>query len=325
MTSTNGQHHPNLGRSTLRQSSCSDVEQLPNGSRILLSMDDTDADESDNGQKEKSKKSRRLQKTRKPSNSSIQQIHPTPPVPRTNLRIEEQRRSSSNDDDENQESISRLSEIYFPNRRFKISASKKSQQLIFTTTTATTTTDDELTKQTHRVDILNQLNSKSEKTNSTTNDSTLSSPNPTISAAPPVRKINRFQVKAIRKSQQAHILLANAVAAKSSNDDDCSVPNERSISQIRPTIIDRMNGNTPTTDGENSRMNSDDLIQRTQNGQNEYHHVRFKVASHGKRESTVEEEKLSAPSTNNIASVTASMPPSSATPAQGEVRSDIII
>ena len=295
--------HPS---SKAHQSSCSDDEHQ--------SVDSDEADESDHEQTTKQIKLRRLQKTRKPSNSSLQHKadHQTPPLSRSYPRKDEplqQQRSSSNEDEENQESISRLNELNFTNRRMKFSNNRRALHFTVTTTATTTTTDEEINKQSKCQTVFDQSDSKLTKTA----ESNLSSPIPTMVA--PVRKANRFQVKSIRKSQQPHILLAKATAAKSSNEDDCSVPNDTLPNlQARPTIIERSNVQTPTTDGDHPLHSMD-------TSENERHRVRFQVTSHVKRDSTVDEEKLAISSTATAVTLPTPAPASSNAPAKEEVKS----
>jgi hypothetical protein len=279
---------------------------------------DTDADESDheimNNNTKQMTKARRLLKTRKTSFSStnINNNH-TPPISRTNIRKDDQQRqrSSSNDGDNNK--IHSMSdEISFNNKRLKPFSLKKRAHII-----TTTTTDDDTTKH-HRYHPLDNLEINRKNFPS---ESTGSSPIPTISAPTnpiPTRKTNRFQVKSIRKSQQQHILLA--AAAKSSNDDDCSVPNRRIKLSIKPSLIERKHTNTPTTDGENSATNTDNIVNGAVSAlktvENGHHRVRFHVTQHKKHESAAEEEKLPAPAIT----LPTPAPPSSAASAQGEVR-----
>jgi hypothetical protein len=309
----------------------SDEEHQSSYSRTVFSSIDTDADESDNEQSGTLTKARRLQKTRKTSISSLQskidinknQYHHhhnhhynySPPLSRTLSRNNEHPRTSSNDDEENRETICRLSESNFITRRVKLSAMRKSQQFTVTTTaTATTTTDEDINKQSHPYQSIHHLSTESATT--TTTESNLSSPIPSMIV--PVRKVNRFQVKSIRKSQQPQILLASATAAKSSNDDDCSVPNGRANLQLRPAIIERHKTNTPTTDGEASRIHPDNSLHGMNTGENEQHSVRFQVKSNGKQDLNVQEEKLAAPSATTVIQPIVA-PHSSNIRAQGEV------
>jgi len=274
---------------------------------------DADADESDNGNHKKSQKCRRFQKTRKTSNTSL---------PQKFENHNEQQHSSSNDDETKE-----LNSIVNGNneRRTKPVLVKKFNRSMITTTT---TTDDDIANQIHHYHPLDNLQSKFPSTpppTTTRNESNLSSPIPTINAStnqPVVKKINRFQVKSIRKSQQQEILLANAAAAKSSNEDDCSVPNL----QLKPSIIKRKSITTPTTDGENSTINTDNIINGTVSRlnpiENEHHHVRFHVTQREKKESTAEEDKLHNQTTASV-TVSTPAPLSSAASAQGEVWNDL--
>jgi hypothetical protein len=280
------------------QSSCSE-DEISTKFHPISSSIDADADESDNGNSKDIKKSRRLQKTRRISNSSIQK-------PETNSNSKDElQRLSSNEDGNNE-------------RRLKSTLLKKSDHL-------TTTSDDDVIKQYHRYHPLDNIDSKLTAT-TTTNESNLSSPIPEMTPStnqPSVKKVNRFQVKSIRKSQQ-QILLANANTAKSSNDDDCSVPNNKSNLQLKPSIIDRKHTNTPTTDGEHTATNTENLVNNAVSALNsvehEHHHVRFQVIPHGKHESTAEEEKTPNQISTAVSLPTPTAPPSSTASAQGEVR-----
>jgi hypothetical protein len=263
-------------------------------SHSVSSSIDADADESDNGNNKNIKKSRRLQKTRKTSNSSIQKSE-------VNNSKDELQRSSSNENEN-------------PDRRLKSSLIKKINNL-----TTTTTSDDDTIKQYHRYHPLDNI--ESNRATTTTNESNLSSPIPTMNVSanqPSVKKVNRFQVKSIRKSQQ-QILLANASAAKSSNDDDCSVPNL----QLKPSIIGRKYINNQTTDGENTATNTDNHVNSAlptlSTIENGHHRVRFQVTPHGKHESPPEEEKLPNQTATAVALPTP-VAPSSTASVQGEVR-----
>jgi hypothetical protein len=280
------------------QSTCSDDDDIQSKLYPKSYSIDADADESDNGNNKPSFKSRRFQKTRQASNSSV---------------TKNERRQSSSNDEENKE----LNTI--PIGRTKPVVFKK-----FDRSRTTTTTDDEAAKQLDRYHPLDNLQSKILPP-TTTNESNVSSPTPAVIPStnqPPFRKVNRFQVKSIRKSQQQQILLANATAAKSSNDDDCSVPNEKSNLQLKPSIIERKHTNTPTTDGENSTINTDVIVNGTVSTshpvENGYHRVRFHFTPHDKKESAAEEEK----SHNHIpttVSLPVPVPPSSTASAHEEV------
>ncbi|CAF3565709.1 unnamed protein product [Adineta steineri] len=320
-------------------SSCSDEEgesslhHSPNqSSRSSSSSIDTDADESDhklsnnNINNKQTIKPRRFQKTRKTSFSSNNNNH-TPPISRTNIRKDDQnqQRSSSNDED-NTELNSINEEISFNNnnnRRLKLFSLKKRDHMA---TTATTTTDDDTTKH-HRYHPLDNLEMNGKKFPS---ESTGSSPVPTnLTPINPIqtRKATRFQIKSIRKSQQHQILLANAAAAKSSNDDDGSLSNQQPKLSFKPSLLERKHTNTPTTDGENSTTNTDNIVngavtalKTAQNNSgnssgNGYHRVRFHVTQHRKHESPAEEEKVTVPITPSPAPPA---PHSSAASAQGE-------
>jgi hypothetical protein len=278
---------------------------------------DTDADESDheiiNNNPKQITKSRRLLKVRKTNFSLVNSnsTH-TPPISRTNLwKDDQQRQRSSSNDDDNHEINSINDEAIFNNRRLKTFSLKKRDL-----THTTTTTDDDTTKhyRYHALDNL-ELNRKNFPS-----ESTGSSPIPIMSAPvnpPPTRKTTRFQIKSIRKSQQQQILLANAAAAKSSNDDDCSLPNPRT----KLALLERKHTNTPTTDGENSTTNTDNIVNGAVSAlktvENGHHRVRFHVPQHKKHESAAEEEKLPTQAT----SLPTPAPPSSAASAQGEVSS----
>ena len=274
------------------ESSCSEDEnQLKSNS--LSSTIDADADESDNGNNKDIKKSRRLQKTRKTSNSSIQK-------PEVNNSKDELQRSSSNENENT-------------DRRLKSASIKKTNNL-----TTTTTSEDDTIKQYHRYHPLDNIESTIATTTTTTNESTLSSPIPTMTVStnqPSVKKVNRFQVKSIRKSQQQQILLANANAAKSSNDDDCSVPNL----QLKPSIIGRKYTDVQTTDGETTVTNTSSALPTLSTIENGHHRVRFQVIPHGKHESPAEEEKLPNQTATAVAQPTP-VAPSSTASVQGEVR-----
>jgi hypothetical protein len=285
------------------QSSCSENDE--NQSKfhsVILSRDAAaDADESDNGNNKNIKKTRRFQKVHKASNSSLPQKYEN---------NNEQQNSSSNDDDENRKF--NLIVNGHNERRTKPVSTKKF-------TRSSTTTDDDTSKQLHRYHPLDNLQSKlppqpPPPQTTTTNESNLSSPIPTINTTanqPSVKKVNRFQVKSIRKSQQQHILLANTAAAKSSNDDDCSVPNNQSNLQLKPSIIERKNTITPTTDLENGT------------NENGLHRVHFHVASHEKKESTAEEEKIpNQTTTTTTVTLPTPAPPSSTLSTQGEVNNN---
>ncbi|CAF1156874.1 unnamed protein product [Adineta steineri] len=319
-------------------SSCSDEEgesslhHSPNqSSRSSSSSIDTDADESDhklsnnNINNKQTIKPRRFQKTRKTSFSSNNNNH-TPPISRTNIRKDDQnqQRSSSNDED-NTELNSIHEEISYNNnnnRRLKLFSLKKRDHMAATTTT----TDDDTTKH-HRYHPLDNLEMNGKKFPS---ESTGSSPVPTnITPINPIqtRKATRFQIKSIRKSQQHQILLANAAAAKSSNDDDGSLSNQQPKLSFKPSLLERKHTNTPTTDGENSTTNTDNIVngavtalKTAQNNSgnssgNGYHRVRFHVTQHRKHESPAEEEKVTVPITPSPAPPA---PHSSAASAQGE-------
>jgi hypothetical protein len=300
-------------------SSCSDEEgeSSLHCSYNQSSSTDAEPDESDhetNNNNKQTLKPRRLQKTRKISFQS----NITPTTSKTTIRKDEQppaqqqQEELSSNDDEDHKEINGCShdDMFLVNRRLKFFSSKKSDHV-----TTTTTTDDDTTKYYHRYHPLDNLELNRRNFPS---ESNCSSPIPTITAPineVSIRKANRFQVKSIRKSQQQHILLANVSTAKSSNDDDCSVPSRR-------TLFERQYTNTPTTDGENSTTNTDNIVNgavsalaTVVNGDGEHHRVRFHVSQHKKHESAAEEEKLPAPAVT----IPTPAPPSSAASAQGEV------
>ena len=316
--------HPNKAPG---ESSCSEHEHSPKSHRVPPCVH-TDADESDNDHADNMVKSRRLQKTRKSSNSSVQQKYdgndPAKSIVRNNLRNDEQQhRLSSNDEGDKYESssiLNRNNEINHNHRRIKYPAARKSHQFIAVTTT---TTDEDTYKQHHHhrrpPPPSDHVHSKSTHA-STTATSSIPVPTPSIESAASVKRKNRFQIESIRKSQQQQMLLASCNAAKSSNDDDCSVPNDRSILPLRPSIIERKQTHTPTTDVENSITNKVHPPQGTHTSfdtsKDEQHHVTFQVTSHGKQEPTVEEEKAPVPS----AVITAVPNPAPASSSQREVR-----
>ena len=310
-------------------SSCSDEEgesSVHRSNNQSSSSVNTDADESDDDESKANDKpivkSRRLQKTRKTSFTLVNNANnQTPPSSKTLVRKDEHR-SSSNDDEVNDLHVN-SDDLTQNNRRLKSLTIKKADQHF----TTTTTTDDDTSKHYyHRYHPLVNLetNGKHPPTHST-----CSSPVPSISSPAnsiPTRKLNRFQVKSIRKSQQQQLLMANIAAAKSSNDDDCSVPKQRTKFPLKPALIERKHTNTPTTDGENPSTNTDNIVngavsalKTVENGSGSdigHHRVRFQVALHKKAESAAEEEKHP---TATVAAP-APAPPSSAASAQGEVR-----
>ncbi len=262
------------------QSSCSDDEENPSKFHPI----DADADESDNGNSNQLLKFRRFQKTRNSNNSSL---------PQKSENTNERQHSSSNDDENNE-------------RRTKHALTKKFERKL-----TMTTTDDDM--HIHRYHPLDNLESK-------ITDESLSTPTVTISnSQPSVKKVNRFQVKSIRKSQQQEILLANAAAAKSLNEDDCSVPNDQS----KPSIIERQHTNTPTTDGEHSTTHPDGVMNGTGSAlntiENGHHRVRFHVTIQEKKDSTHEEDKLPQQTLASLTLPTTPAAPSSATSVPGEV------
>lgn len=308
-------------------SSCSDEEgeSSVHRSNNQSSSVNTDADESDDDESKQTNKpipkSRRLQKTRKTSFTLANSNNPTPPTSKTVVRKDEQQ-SSSNDDEVNDLHVS-SDDLTLNNRRLKSLPIKKHEHHL---TTTTTTDDDTSRHHYHRYHPLINLETNGKHPPTT---STCSSPVPSINSsanALPKAKLNRFQVKAIRKSQQQQILMANIAAAKSSNDDDCSVPNQRTKFPLKPALIERKHTNTPTTDGENPATNTDNIVngavsalKTVENGSGSdigHHRVRFHVAQHKKHESAAEEEKLPAAAV----AAPAPAPPSSAASAQGEVR-----
>ncbi|CAF5058359.1 unnamed protein product, partial [Rotaria magnacalcarata] len=227
---------------------------------------------------------------------------------------DEQQLSSSDEKDSNEPSLVVNGHI---ERRTKLSSTKKFDRL----TTATTTTDDDYSKeQYHRYHPLDNLESKL----STPNESSLSriATLNTSTNQTPVKKLNRFQVKSIHKSQQPQMILLKAAAAKSSNDDEYSVPNEGSASSLKTSLIDREHANTLITDLENTSSNTNNIV----NGvistlisvQNEQNHVHFRAIPHEKQDSAADEEK-----SPSIPAATAALPtpapPSSTASAPGEV------
>lgn len=274
------------------QSSVSEDEEKSKTLQPILSAIDADADESDNGNNNQLLKFRRFQKTRK-CGSSSQSL--------TAENNHHQRQNSSSNEEENQQS--KIITNGTCDRRLKPGSMKISEP-----TSPSTTTDDDLIKHVHRYHPLDDLQS----TMSTGNNE--SSPIPTITITnnqPVVKKINRFQVKSIRKSQQQEILLANTAIARSSNEDDCSVPNGRSSLHLEPPNIERRNTNTSLTDSEQCTTNNDLVSRLTpiENG----HHVRFHVTTQEKKGSIVEEQKLSNHATTTLP---APAPPSSTTSVQ---------
>lgn len=296
---------------TIRQSSYSDDEENQLKFKPVLSSIDADADESDNGSNQSTKKARRLQKTHRASISSLQQKH------ETNGYKDDQEQSSSDEQNKNnKEPISMLNG--HSDRRTKLSMIKKYDRLAQTTTT---TTDDDLKEQCYHYHPLDNLESKLKISNE-------SSPtvNPVVNASanqPTGKKINRFQVKSIHKSQQPQIILAKAAAAKSSNDDDYIISAETSKLSLKPLLVDRKHANTPTTDIENSTTNTNNIvngvISTLINVRNQQNHVHFRAASRDKHDSTADDER--SPSVTATATTqTAPAPPSSTLSAQGEVR-----
>ena len=244
---------------------------------------DTDADESDNGNSNRLLKFRRFQKTRKPSNTSL---------PQKCEKIDERKHSSSNDD-ENKE------------RRSKPASIKKCERKV-----TMTTTDEDM--HVHRYHPLDHLQEKIPPMNSESTPST-----PTIivtNSQPSAKKVNRFQVKSIRKSQQPELLLANIAAAKSSNEDDCSVPNGPP-------------SKSSATDNEHPTTHTDGMVNGASNPvENGHPRVRFHVTVQEKKEPMHEEEKLphhaTATATVTLPPTTPAAPSSSASIA-GEVSTDL--
>ena len=310
--------------------SCSDEEgesslHLSNSQSSSM---ETDADESDHAIQQSNKpivKPRRLQKTRKTSVTIVGSTtkNNTPPTSRTNVRKDEQKHPSSSNDDEINDMNGTVEDFMVSNRRPKAFQSRRHDHL-----TTTTTTDDDTNRSYHRYHPLDNLEANGKHFPS---DSHGSSPVPTTAGSINLnlaRKSNRFQVKSIRKSQQQHMLLANIAAAKSSNDDDCSVPSQRMKSLFKTAVMTgRKHTNTPTTDGEHPTTNTDHIVKGAlsaltivDNGSGSdigNHHVRFHDSQNKKHESAAEEEKLPAP----IVTLPTPAPPSSAASAQGEVRS----
>lgn len=259
-----------------RQSSCSDDDENRLNNRSVEV--DADADESGDDDAKRPKKSRRMQKLRKTDNYlSIQKSD------HTNGKFHP---SSSNEDDR-EHSVTNGNN----DRKPKCSATKKFDHI-----TSPTTTDDDIARTIHLYRPLETLQQ-------------VSTPSPTINPSvhqSSTKKPNRFQVNTVRKSQQQQILMENALKARAStiNDEDCSVPNQTLSSETKALTIERKNTNTPTTDGENSTVNSSNAIQNgtstsipTENGhhhnRHHHHHVRFQATPHGKPESTTEDEKIS--------------------------------
>lgn len=248
-------------------SSCSEDEDESSNHHPNLSSIDADADESDNGNNHQLLKFRRFQKTRKSTSSSQTSIS----------EINHQRKNSSSNEEENKFNLE---------RRSKPLPIKNSEHSSTTTTTTTTTTDDDLTKRVHLYHPLDNLQSTIPIVNNE------SSPIPTITVTsnqPVVKKINRFQVKSIRKSQQQEILLANAAIARFSTEDDCSVPNGKPNLHLQAPMIERKESTT-TTDGEQSTTKDKETkLNPLENG----HYVRFHLTPQEKKETTLEEQKLS--------------------------------
>lgn len=288
------------------QSSSSEEEEAQLSFQPITSPIDGDADDSDNGNPPIPSKSRRFQKTRKSSNSSLSQKTETI----NNTTVSTQQTSSSNDEEKKNSTV--MSNGNGERRTKPLSTKKLGHSCL-------TTTDDDSTKIIHRYQ---PLVNHQERLLPTTHESSPTPNNGTGNSQPAVKKVNRFQVKSIRKSQQ-QILLANTSAAKSSNEDDCSVPNGKSQSPLQPSIVGRQHTNTPTTDGENSLVNTDNLVHRAlsklQNVENGHAHVRFHIAQQEKKDSINEEEK---PPNQATLSLPAPTPPhhSSAASIHGEVR-----
>ena len=298
-----------------------------------ISSLDTDADESEhensynnnNNNGKPTTKSRRLLKTRKTSFSSLNNNY-TPPISRIYMRKDDSQPQSSSNDDEQKEITIIHDEPTSNNnnnnntnsRRLKTFPSKKRDQML--TAATTTTTDDDTTKyHHHRYHPLDSFHSNHRHAQT---ESARSASIPTISTTNPFslnRKSNRFQIKSIRKSQQQHVLVANATAAKSSNDDDCSQPVPRPKFALRHPLAARKHTNTPTTDGETSTTNTDSIVNGAvsalKTAENGYPRVRFHVPQSKKTESAAEEEK----SVTTTSSLPTPAPPSSTASAQGEV------
>jgi len=299
-----------------------------------ISSLDTDADESEhensynnnnnNNNGKPTTKSRRLLKTRKTSFSSLNNNY-TPPISRIYMRKDDSQPQSSSNDDEQKEitiihdeptSNNNNNNNNTNSRRLKTFPSKKRDQML--TAATTTTTDDDTTKyHHHRYHPLDSFHSnhRHAQTESARSASTISTTNPFSLN----RKSNRFQIKSIRKSQQQHVLVANATAAKSSNDDDCSQPVPRPKFALRHPLAARKHTNTPTTDGETSTTNTDSIVNGAvsalKTAENGYPRVRFHVPQSKKTESAAEEEK----SVTTTSSLPTPAPPSSTASAQGEV------
>ena len=283
------------------QSSVSEEEDEEETSRVaqpVLSAIDADADESDNGNNKQLLKFRRFQKTRKSGGSS---------QPSTAENNHQRQNSSSNEEENRQQS--KILTNGNSDRRSKPASIKKSEHA-----SLSTTTDDDAIRHVHRYHPLDYLQS----TMSTVNNNE-SSPIPTITVTnnqPVVKKVNRFQVKSIRKSQLQEILLANTAIARSSNEDDCSVPNGKSNLHLEPPIIERRHTVSTMTDSEQSTAKNEccnnDVTSRLTPVEND-HHVHFQVTTQEKKKPALEEQKLSNHAT---ATLLTPAPPSSTTSVQ---------
>ncbi|CAF2753756.1 unnamed protein product [Rotaria sp. Silwood2] len=293
--------------STETQSNNSEEDENSPKFYPVLSSIDADADESDSSPNKNIKKLRRLQKTRRASISSLQQKY------ENNNGKDEQQQQSSSDENENKES--NVITNGHTERRIKPPSVKRFDRL---KAAATTTTDDGTKQQYDRYHPLDNLESKL----TTTNESTSSIPKMTGSTnQPSVKKVNRFQVKSIRKSQQPQIMLANKAAATFSNDDDYSLSNENSNVSLKSSIIERKHTNTPTTDIENSMMHTNHTVNGTIstsiNVESGHPHVHFHATSHEKQDSTADDEK-SPNLTVTAVTLPTPTPHSSTASAQGE-------
>ncbi|CAF4558912.1 unnamed protein product [Rotaria sp. Silwood1] len=270
----------------------------------VLSSIDADADESDNSPNKTTKKPRRLQKTHRTSIASLQQKY-------ENNNCKDEQQQSSSDENENKES--NLITNGHNERRTKLSLVKRFDRL-----PAATTIDKDKKQKYDYYHPLDNLESKL----TATNESTPLNPKMTVSTnQSSVKKVNRFQVKSIRKSQQPQIMLANTVAAKSSNNDDYSVSNKSSNLSSKSSSIERQHTNTPTTDIENPVMNTNHTVNGTistsisvESGHN---HVHFQATSHEKQDSAADDEK-SPNLTVTAVTVPLTTPHSSTASAQGE-------
>ena len=268
--------------SNLAPSSHSEEDENQLEHNRVLFVIDADVDESDNSNNKIIKRSRRFQKTQKTNISSSQQKY-------GNNSTTDDRQESSSNEDESKEAKSILNGRN--ERKIKSSLVRKLDCL------TTTTTDDDTTK--------NQLNSLSSIPTKATSIN-----------QPSIRKINRFQVKSIHNSQQQQILLENLALAKSSNDEDYSVPNLL----LKQFIIGEKSTNTSSMDIESPTSNTDHAIGNTVSMltivENKPNHVHFHSTVNEKHESTNDEEKLPSQTTTILPAIA---PPSSTAFAQGVV------